>query len=375
MRSPRWRTWLIVTGAASVAFGCSSLIGLSSLDRVSCLDDCAGNGVASTDAGADAGGSGGNAQTLGGALNDGGPTVTAGAGTVASDGGSAGELMNLAGAAGEPATKSVCPGGVAPALTWQEHWFEHDQLLKRVSYDDCSAVYFDNDMDPNASKWLSPFVSSAWAYSVKTYGYLGPERVYAVFHQGKYSGGHVALFNDASHDFHDVEDAAATDWTQNYSDLTLALLSFIVEGTGAHTKLGSPAFPLWQNGPWPQFYEYDIYVGLGLNDQAAAAFNKFNQSSFSYPRAGTFWFRDWFYPLWRDHGHAQVMANFYNLLEKYFPASNGTMGDMNWGEYVHFTSGAAHTNLKPLATAAFGWLPEWDQEFLQAETDYPDITY
>ncbi len=385
MHSAQLRALLLVSGVSLSAFGCSSLIGLGSLDRVACLDECggsagtlgtAGNGVTSTDGGApDSGGFGGTAQALGGSLNDGGPLASAGTTTFSADGGGAGEPIAQAGAGGAPVTKSICPGGVEPVLTWQEHWFEHNQLLKRVSFDECSAIYFDNNMDPGAAAWLSPFVSNAWAYSVKTYGYLGPERVYAVFHQGTYAGGHVALFNDTSHDFHNVEDAGATDWTQNYQDLTLALLSFIVEGTGAHTKFGSPAFPIWQNGPWPQFYEYDLYVGLGANDQAAAALNKFNKSTFSYPRAGTYWFRDWFYPLWRDHGHAQVMANFYNLLEKYFPATNGNMGDMNWGEFIHFMSGAAHTNLKPLATTAFGWPAEWDQQFIQAETDYPDITY
>jgi hypothetical protein len=116
-------------------------------------------------------------------------------------------------------------------------------------------------------------------------------------------------------------------------------------------------------------------LGLGLNDQAAAAFNTFSATSVDYPRAGTFWFRDWFYPLWRDHGHAQLMVNFYDLLEKYFPATDQQMGPMNWGEYVHFSSGAAHTNLKSLATKAFGWSSAWNAQFLKAQTDYPDITY
>ena len=51
------------------------------------------------------------------------------------------------------------------------------------------------------------------------------------------------------------------------------------------------------------------------------------------------------------------------------------MGAMNWGEFVHFMSGAAHTNLKPLATTAFGWTADQDAQFQKAETDYPDITY
>ena len=242
-------------------------------------------------------------------------------------------------------------------------------------FDDCAVAYFDADVPPMAATWLGPYMSKVWAYSLQTYGTMGSEPVYAVFHQGKYLGGHSATFVEASHDFHNVIDAGGTDWTQNYSDITLTLLGFIVQATAAHTKFGSPAFNLWGNSEWQKIYKYDVYLGLGQADQAAAAFDKFTASSVGFPRADTFWFRDWFYPLWRDHGHAQVMVDFFSLLEKYYPAVDQQMSDMNWGEYVHFTSGAAHTNLKPLATQAFGWPTEWQAEFEQAQTDYPQITY
>jgi len=34
----------------------------------------------------------------------------------------------------------------APPETWQEHWFEHNQLVKRVYYNDEVAMYYDDDM-------------------------------------------------------------------------------------------------------------------------------------------------------------------------------------------------------------------------------------
>ena len=362
-------------------YGCSSLIGLGSLERVDCVDDCGGS-------------SGGDAALAGAGAGDGGRTTDFGGAPGAGAGGAASAhagAQALAGTAGTPSdppgdagaagaagapNSSACPGGPAPVAQWTEHWFEHDQVLTRVSYADCAAVYFDAEVPSATSGWLSPFVSKAWAYTVSTYGTLGPERVYAVFHQDKYFGGHSATFMEASHDFHNTIDAGSSDWSQNYADITLTLLGFITESTAAHTKFGSPAGALWGSGnKWEELYKYDVYLGLGLNDQATAAFNKYSALSVSYPRANTFWFRDWFYPLWRDHGHAQVMVNFYGLLEKYYPATNQQMGAMNWGEYVHFSSGAAHTNLKPLATAAFGWPAEWDSQFLQAQTDYPEITY
>jgi hypothetical protein len=51
------------------------------------------------------------------------------------------------------------------------------------------------------------------------------------------------------------------------------------------------------------------------------------------------------------------------------------MRDMNWGEYVHFTSGAAGADLKQLATDAFGWPAEREQEWQQARQDFSQITY
>jgi hypothetical protein len=48
---------------------------------------------------------------------------------------------------------------------------------------------------------------------------------------------------------------------------------------------------------------------------------------------------------------------------------------MSWGEYVHFTSGAAGTDVKALATAAFGWPADWEGEWQAARAEYPDVVY
>ena len=34
----------------------------------------------------------------------------------------------------------------APPRTWNEHWFEHDQVVKFVNFNDDVAVYFDDDV-------------------------------------------------------------------------------------------------------------------------------------------------------------------------------------------------------------------------------------
>ena len=57
-----------------------------------------------------------------------------------------------------------------PPTTWQEHWFEHDQLLELLAYDDHAAVYVDADVDRDQAAWVLPFVSAMWRYTKETYG-------------------------------------------------------------------------------------------------------------------------------------------------------------------------------------------------------------
>lgn len=337
--------------------------------------------------GGTSGASGGKAGATGAgtaafAGSGGAPAATGGTGSAVAgaaqggggSGGATGGAAGTAGAAGS-APLATCPGGPTPPDTWQEHWFEHNQLVKLVAYDDCAAIYFDDDMDPAQKDWIFPFVSDVWKYSLATYGVMGPERVYAIFHQDKYGGGHPSYYFDASHDHRNVSDAGGGDWSAGNWDLTSHELGHIVESTASHTKYGSPAFGLWGDSKWMEFYQYDVYVGLGMTEHAKVVFDRFSGGSDSFPRANTHWFKDWFYPLWRDHGHAQVMVRFYSLLEQHYPAQNQRMGGMNWGEYVHFTSGAAGVDLKPLATTAFGWPAEWETQLQAARQKFPQITY
>ena len=48
---------------------------------------------------------------------------------------------------------------------------------------------------------------------------------------------------------------------------------------------------------------------------------------------------------------------------------------MNWGEFIHFMSGAAHKDLRPLARKAFGWPAEWNELYKKAREDFPEIKY
>jgi len=305
-------------------------------------------------------------------------------------------LLSLAACSKKVVTKSatgVNTDANAPMATWQEHWFDHVQLLNRVTYDTSVVVYFDKDVRADIT-WPKPYLAQAWDYTKKTYGSFGTEsRLYAVFHAGKYSGGHPSTYMDASHDYHNVIDCGSSDpnaWTAgtgNDIDLTTHEIGHIVEGAskGVH---GSPAFVIWHDSKWMEIYQYDVYLGLGRDDDAVRWNNMKLSTTDDFPRAGTHWYRDWFLPIYTQHGKTAALNNFFTLLAKYFPKhtyNNGVQNypeysrDLNLGEFIHFWSGAAGTDLKQLALTAFGDKDEqgnnWDIQLTQAKIDFPAITY
>jgi hypothetical protein len=264
----------------------------------------------------------------------------------------------------------------APPATWQEHWFEHVQVLNRVAYNDDVALYFDADVPASAQTWLLDYLTRMWRYAKQTYGNANQTRLFSIHHQNKYFGGHPAYWYDAGHDYRNVSDVGLTSWATPQYDIVTHETAHIIESI-SHGKKGSPAFGIWGDSKWAEFYIYDIYVGLGMTAEAQARYNEWIARSDGFPRANTFWFRDWFYPLWRDHGRAQVMVRFNQLLGQHFPSdANGyfTRG-MNMGEFVHFMSGAAGTNLKARATTAFGWPANYETEFTNARAQFPQIAY
>src|SRR6187402_1952230 len=101
-----------------------------------------------------------------------------------------------------------------PPATWQEHWFEHNQVVSKVFQDADVAIYFDKDVNRNAL-WLNKFVGDVWRYTKQTYGDFGGQQyLYAIFHTGKYGGGHPSTWWDGHHDNRNVIDIGQDgDWT------------------------------------------------------------------------------------------------------------------------------------------------------------------
>jgi hypothetical protein len=267
----------------------------------------------------------------------------------------------------------------APVATWMEHWFEHDQLLTRVAYNDDVAIYFDPDVARSNVDWLLPYMTKVWRYTRQTYGEFvnatTDGRLYQIAHTGRYSGGHPSTYFDASHDFRNVSDCGPGPWTDMGHDIPTHEVSHVVEGSN-NGMAGSPQFGLWGDSKWAEFFLYDMYVSLGLTADAQRVFNAFTNGADTFPQAGTHWFRDWFHPLWRDHGHAQVMVRYFKLVSQQFPKNgNHYTRSMNMGEFVHFMSGAAGTDLGAQATTAFGATHPTPAELQKARADFPLITY
>ncbi len=267
-----------------------------------------------------------------------------------------------------------------PPETWQEHWFDHKQLLTRVYYNDDLAVYYD-DVDTTIT-WPEEYLDKVWAYVKNVYGEFGDDpRLYAIFHTGKYSGGHPSVYLDESHDYRNVVDCGPYNWKERKPEAGLSMviheIGHIVEGATNGIK-ENPAWEIWKDSKWAEIFIYDVYKALGDDEFAQQTYDDMMETYDDFPRKNTQWFKDWFYPIYSEHGESEVLNGFYDLLAENFPKTNGGKAfsrRMNMGEFVHFWSGAANTNLQPQAKEAFGWTNEWEDQFKKAQADFNDITY
>ncbi|MBW8683576.1 fibronectin type III domain-containing protein [Chitinophaga rhizophila] len=262
-----------------------------------------------------------------------------------------------------------------PPLVWQEHWFGHEEKLTRAYYDDDIAVYYDEAVD-TAINWMFADFSQAWRYTKQNYGTFSDPRLYIVFHSVKkpeLSGGHPAAVFNAHHDFRNVIDLSG-DWKERSSwnvGATIHEIGHIVEGASKDVDR-SPAFPLWGDSKWCEISGYDMVKRLGWISDVNRFYDDLINNSDDYPRAGTRWFKNWFYPLYNNSDSSATLNRFYDLLADYYPKRNGGYArDLNMGEFIHFWSGAARTDLKELAIKAFGWNDFYEMQLLQAREEFP----
>ncbi|MCC4228704.1 discoidin domain-containing protein [Zunongwangia profunda] len=280
----------------------------------------------------------------------------------------------------EPTEEEPDDEYAAPAM-WQEHWFDHTELVQLVYEDEDLALYYDSDVDRSIT-WPNTTFSDVWEYVKTVYGSYGEdEKLYAILHTDKYSGGHPSTFMDESHDFRNVVDCGPYTWQDEDPDLGLSMMihevGHIVEGATNGIQY-NPAWDIWGDSKWAEIFVYDVYKGIGKDDFAQHAYDDFMNTVDDYPRPGTMWFRNWFYPIYSNYGEAALLNNFYDLLADYFPtnsAKNRFSRRMNMGEFIHFWSGAANHDLKEQATIAFGWSSIYEEQLTKAREDFPELDY
>ena len=214
-----------------------------------------------------------------------------------------------------------------PPASWQEHWFDHRQLLELYYSDDDCAIYLDRDVRRRQVRWLPQYIGQVWRYSKATYGHgFGPDpRIYSIHHAGRHGGGHAGYYVSPVHDYHNVSDCGLDSWRDSEylaRELPAHEIGHSVESAnnGVH---GSPAYEIWGDSKWAEFYIYDLYTALGMHRDAKQVHRRFTGNADDFPRPGTRWFRDWFYPLWHECGQAAVMDQVLPGAGAAFPAGRG----------------------------------------------------
>ncbi len=294
----------------------------------------------------------------------------------------------------------------APA-TLSDYVAGHGTAMTRVACNADVAVYFDADLralSGAGTAWVTPFTTDVWRHMKDSYGACStkpplsekvgtkcerfgePKPALAFFHQGKHHGGTVANRFDSFANFRTTIDVGTNGWRESdgiLHDMIVHEFCHHVEGSsqGVHE---SPAFPIWGDSKWAEFCVYDFYARTGRTADADRVFKMWTAGRDNLPPGArnAAWFKDWFYPLWKENGgNAAVMQRFFGLLAQHFPKRSANGGAnttysrrMNAGEYVHFTSAAAGKDLSARAAQAFnsGFKRA---EFEQAKRDFPGLTY
>src|SRR3974390_1039776 len=103
-----------------------------------------------------------------------------------------------------------------PPATWQEHWFDHRQLLRLYHSDEHCAIYLDPDVRRAEVGWLPRFIHVTWQYSKATYGdgFGFDPRIYSIHHAGRHGGGHAGYYVSPVHDYHNVSDCGLDTWRE-----------------------------------------------------------------------------------------------------------------------------------------------------------------
>lgn len=263
----------------------------------------------------------------------------------------------------------------SPPRGLTESWGGHTAMVTRQSFDANTGIYFDPGVD-RSIEWPLTYFSEVWGYVTDTYGKFGNEnRLYVIGHGDAQEPFALTIFDEGVSN-RSVLDMSVTDSELNIStkDQISALIGTIVENSSNGVHL-SPASAVWQD-KFREIFTYDLYQGMGLEEDAQRVAAIYVQGAVNFPSEGSFWFRDWFLPIYENYAGSISLNNFFTILASNYPIDGDAYaGEMNLGEMVHFFSGATGEDLQPLAEAAFGWNDEWANQLLQAQAEFPNLNY
>lgn len=279
-----------------------------------------------------------------------------------------------------------------------EKWGVLKESMRKVNeYPDTALYYNDKTIVcPLTMRTYAEFIDKVWGYTKYIYGNgFGPEGsiLFAYFHGGieysvsPYARNHFLKESSCRNVIH-LTHARQSAWTggnmtSELMDDIIRAVSMLVVSTvknvyfnpaGTDDVWGFEAFP------FTEIFTYDIYRGLEMEDEAHRILENAWYKSHPYPIGGaTYWFRKWFLPLYMTYGGARILNNYFEMLSRHFPRKFylewSYQREINLGEFVHFFSGAAGTDLSELAHDAFRWDMRFEQQLNKAVKDFPRIRY
>lgn len=274
--------------------------------------------------------------------------------------------------------------------TINETWLGHSETMRLAAEDEFTAIYYNDFVSGEALESHREYMKRVWAHVKANYGEFGTEgsRIAAFMHSNvsgpPYNFNSINIYFDITSDCRNLIDVVggAGGWSKNLTGLEMDIftheISHIVEGASKQTA-GSPSYGFWKDSKWAEIFIYDVYSALNLIGERDRWFEQMQSSQDNFPREGTFWFKNWFYPIYTNHGGVKLLNNYFETLAKHFPRGQNAWQyvdrPVNLGEFVHFFSGAAGKDLLYQAKIAFKWDDDAQRELDQAKVDFPDVQY
>lgn len=264
----------------------------------------------------------------------------------------------------------------APARVMEESWNGHSDTIYREYFDNDVAVFFDENVNRDIV-WVRDFTGSVWEYIQNNYeGFDNDKRLWAVFHSRDVAPFSSNVFDETTMN-NSLIDLSLRGEEMNSADMDVILtqLSKIVE-TSAFNTNKSPASAIWEES-FADIFLYDVYNNLGMEAEAQRIKEQASTHISNIPIENTNWFNDFFLPIYENYEGVITLNNFFRSLSQNFIKDGSSYArDLNFGEFIHFFSGAVGEDIQPFAQEAFGdWTEDWQQQLLQARTDFPNVNY